>query len=67
MTTQNIVFAPGHRYAIVMAPEYGNAYSTHRSERQAAVMSRAMGRHTHMIVDTAGQQYQAAGSTLVKH
>lgn len=67
MKSQNIVFAPGHRYAVVMSPDYGNAYSTHCSERQAATMSRAMGGHSHIIVDVSGQRYRAAGSSLVKH
>ena len=67
-TLQAIVFAPGHKFAVVLAPEYSlDTYSTHRTEIKAIEASRVIGRRSHQIIDTTGRRYQVVGDQLVTH
>lgn len=67
-TSQAIVFASGHKFAVVLAPEYSlDTYSTHRTEKQAIAASRIIGRRSHQIIDTTGRRYQVSGDQLVTH
>lgn len=66
--SQAIVFAPGHKFAVVLSPEYSlDTYSTHRTEKQAIAASRIIGRRSHQIIDAAGRRYQVSGEQLVTH
>ena len=55
---RNIVFAPGCKYAVVLAAYYGGkGYTTHKTAALAAAASRRSAGYSHVIIDATGRKY----------
>jgi len=64
---RDIEFAPGCKYAVVLASYYGGkGYTTHRSEETAIRQSRKVSDFSHAIIDADGNYYQDYGDELFK-
>jgi hypothetical protein len=62
-----IVFAPGCKYAIVLASYYGGkGYTTHKTEESAISASRRNRKYCHRIIDSDGFVYGVYGDRLLK-
>ena len=67
MFDRDIVFAPGCKFAVVLASYYGGkGYTTHKTEEAAIAASRRNSEYSHRIIDTEGNEYDAYGDRLVK-
>lgn len=59
MYDRDIVFAPGCKYAVVLASYYGGkGYTTHRTEGAAIAASRRQADYSHCIIDTDGYEME---------
>ena len=57
-----IVFAPGCKYAVVLAAYYGGkGYTTHSTAEAAIRESRRQSEFSHEIIDTTGSLYEEDG------
>ena len=55
---REIKFAPGCKYAVVMASYYGGkGYTTHKTEAAAIAASKAAEEYSHAIIDAEGTRY----------
>ena len=55
---REIVFAPGCKYAVVLASYYGGkGYTTHRTQGAAIQASRRVKDYSHAIIDAEGNVY----------
>ena len=64
---RDIVFAPGCKYAVVLAAYYGGkGYTTHKTEAAATAKSVAVKDYSHEIIDTDGNMYVAYDGRLVR-
>ena len=53
-----IRFAPGCRYAVVLASYYGGkGYTTHRTEAAACAASKAYRAYSHEVIDSQGHRF----------
>jgi hypothetical protein len=67
MFNRDIVFAPGCKFAVVLASHYGGkGYTTHKTEEAAISASRSNSEYSHRIIDTEGNEYEAQYEWLVK-
>lgn len=67
LVDRDIVFAPGCKYAVVLASYYGgHGYSTHRTEAAAIAASYHNRDFSHTIIDVEGSEYAIDGDRLVK-
>lgn len=58
---REIHFAPGCRFAVVLAAYYGGkGYTTHRTEEAAIAASRRVRDYSHAIINTEGREYLLA-------
>lgn len=56
---REIIFAPGCKFAVVLASYYGGkGYTTHKTEKAAIKASRKIGGYSHCIIDVAGNQIE---------
>lgn len=63
---RDIVFAPGCKYAVVLASYYGGrGYTTHKTAAAAAAESHKQRKYSHTIIDTEGNEYSAYFGDLV--
>ena len=63
---REIVFAPGCKYAVVLAAYYGGkGYSTHKSEEAAVAAARKNREYSLSIIDDRGNDYQSDGYQLI--
>lgn len=54
-----IRFAPGCKYAVVLASYYGGkGYTTHKTAEAAIAKSKALGDYSGRIIDGGGAEYQ---------
>jgi len=66
MFDRDIVFAPGCKFAVVLASYYGGkGYTTHKTEAAAIAASRRNSEYSHRIIDTKGREYVVYGDRLV--
>lgn len=65
---RRITFAPGCRYAVVLASFYGSrkGYSTHRTAEAAIKASRRLGDISHQIISVDGTRYAIYNDRLVE-
>lgn len=64
---RDIRFAPGCKFAVVLASYYGGkGYTTHRTEEAAIKASLLNKEYSHQIIDTTGAEHVVNGGTLVK-
>lgn len=64
---RDIVFAPGCKYAVVLASYYGGkGYTTHKTEGASIDASRRNSEYSHRILDAKGNEYSVYGDRLVK-
>jgi hypothetical protein len=55
---REIKFAPGCKYAVVLASYYGGkGYSTHKTAEAAIAASKSNREYSHQIIDTEGKEY----------
>lgn len=67
MFDRDIVFAPGCKFAVVLASYYGvNGYTTHKTAEAAISASRRNSEYSHRIIDADGNEYDAHYDRLVK-
>lgn len=67
MFDRDIVFAPGCKYAVVLASYYGGkGYTTHRTAEAAIRASRSRKDYSHEIIDTEGNYYHVYGDRLIE-
>jgi len=67
MYDRDIVFAPGCKYAVILASYYGGkGYTTHKTETATIAASRKNSAYSHKIIDTEGNRYLVNYDTLVK-
>jgi hypothetical protein len=67
MYDRDIVFAPGCKYAVVLASYYGGkGYTTHKTAEAAIKASRAQKEYSHEVIDTDGNRYLVDYDRLVK-
>lgn len=60
MFDRNIVFAPGCKYAVVLASYYGGkGYTTHKTAEATIAESRRQRDYSHQIIDAEGNEYVA--------
>lgn len=63
---RNIRFAPGCKYAVVLASYYGGkGYTTHRTEPAAIAASRRNREYSHQIVDINNNELTINGDRLI--
>lgn len=63
---RDIVFAPGCKYAVVLASYYGGkGYSTHKTETATIAASRRNQEYSYEIIDATGSKYAVNGDCLV--
>lgn len=65
---RDIVFAPGCKYAVVLASYYGGkGYTTHKTEKSTIAASRRCREYSHQIIDAQGNHYYCDdfGDTLM--
>ena len=61
MFDRDIVFAPGCKFAVILASYYGGkGYTTHKTASAAAAASAKQSEYSHTILDTDGNKYVAA-------
>jgi len=66
MFDRDIVFAPGCKFAVVLASYYGGkGYTTHKTATAAAAESHKQREYSHTILDTKGNEYSAYYRDLV--
>ena len=71
MFDRDIVFAPGCKFAVVLASYYGGkGYTTHKTEEAAIASSKKQSDYSHAIIDADGNEYLVIddyyGGKLVK-
>lgn len=67
MYDRDIVFAPGCKYAVVLASYYGGkSYTTHKTEGAAIAASNRQREYSHQIIDYDGNSYCVYNDKLVK-
>lgn len=67
MFDRDIVFAPGCKFAVVLASYYGGkGYTTHKTDEAAIAASRRNDEYSHHIIDAEGNKYVAGYDRLVK-
>lgn len=55
---RDIVFAPGCKFAVVLASYYGGkGYTTHKTAGAAIAASQRNREYSHRIIDTSGNEY----------
>lgn len=58
MYDRDIAFAPGYKYAVVLAAYYGGkGYTTHRTAEAAARASLRNEKYSHAVIDAEGNGY----------
>ena len=66
MFDRDIVFAPGCKFAVVLASYYGGkGYTTHKTAAAAAAESHKQREYSHTVIDTDGKEFAAYYGDLV--
>jgi hypothetical protein len=64
---REIVFAPGCKYAVVLASYYGgDEYTSHKTESAAIKTSNRKREWSHQIIDSEGNEYDIHNDSLVR-
>ena len=64
---RDIVFAPGCKFAVVLASYYGGkGYTTHKTAEATMAASRKVMDYSHQIIDAEGNLYLADHDRLVR-
>lgn len=64
---REIVFAPGCKYAVVLASYYnGDEYTSHKTEGAAIKASNSKKEWSHKIIDFEGNEYDIYNDSLVR-
>ena len=64
---RDIIFAPGCKYAVVLASYYGGkGYTTHKTARAAIGASHRQADYSHTVIDTDGTEYLVDHDRLVE-
>lgn len=67
MFDRDIVFAPGCKFAVVLASYYGGkGYTTHKTDEATIAASRRNSEYSHRIIDAEGNEYDAGYDHLEK-
>lgn len=67
MYDRDIVFAPGCKYAVILAAYYGGkGYTTHKTEAAAIKASNRLKDYSREVIDITGTEYYVGYDRLLK-